>query len=145
MVNVASIKRVEWYFRDDLVPRNSRGLNQDHGMIVRVHPRERNLDRGRKTSVIELCDEQWTRRIDAKLSGRKRIGVDCRGQHFGVRHLQASCDGVNLQSSRSRIEEADCIQHIDWNAKIARTSLDQWNRLLSHTGVPRNRKHGFSA
>ncbi len=113
-------------------------------MIVRVHPGERNLDRGRKISVVELSDEQWTCRIDAKLSGGKRIGVDHRGEFFGIRHLQTSCDGVNPESAGSRIEEADGIQHIDWNAKIAGTSLDQRHRLLSNTGVPRNRKHDCS-
>ena len=62
--------------------------NQQHAVLIRVQPREGNLDRGRKFPIVELSDEQWSSRIDAKLSGRKWIGVDHRGEVFRICDLK---------------------------------------------------------
>ena len=56
---------------------------------------------------------------------------------FGVRHLQTSARRDRLrQRSGSRIEKADGIKHIDWNAKIAGAGLDQRQQTsLPHGGA----------
>jgi hypothetical protein len=92
-----------------------------------------------------LADKQRTSRIDAEPSGGERFGTDRRGEFFGIGHLQTLCERVCLNSAGSRIDEANSIQHIDRNAKIPSTGLDQRYGPLSKSRVTRNRKYNVLA
>jgi hypothetical protein len=141
VVHDLAIYRVQRYPIGDLDTRNTGGTNEHHLVLVRVHPRERNLDRGCKLPVIELRNERWTGRIDAKLSRGKGIGIDRRGELFRIRDLKTSSEGIDPESAGRHIQEAHAIQDSSWDFESSGPSLDQRYGLLPKPRVPRNREH----